>query len=633
MLDKNPLNPAQKEAVITTEGPILVIAGAGAGKTKVITERIKHLIEKGVDPGSIIAVTFTNKAAGEMKERLRLSISDFQVSICNYPFIGTFHSLGLLLIKENLKALGIGKNFSILDEDDSLKLVKDCELELNIDPKQFDPGRIRGQISKLKNKMMGPNEFTADDTGFFGQILGNIWNLYETKKQAQDFLDFDDLLLFPTKLLEKDKKILERYQNRWKYIHIDEYQDTNDVQYALSKLLASFYKNIMVVGDIDQAIYSWRGADFRNILYFKEDYPQAKVVTLEENYRSTNIILEAANSVILKNKERLPKNLWTKKTGSEKIKIVFGEDEKKEAELIASEIKNLIKNGDSYGDIAVLYRTNAQSRAIEEGFLSMGLPHKIIGGTRFYDRKEIKDMLAYLKLIYNPKDIISKKRILNIPPRGIGKTLSLKILGGIELKESEKLKNEEFERVISYLKEEAEKNEISALVKILINKIGYKKFINDGTEKGTERWQNVEELLTVAKSLRTLEEFLEHVSLFSVDDHYNNEGNSKNKRVSLMTMHSAKGLEFEAVFVAGLEEGLFPHTLSLEPGDLEEERRLYYVAITRAKKHLYLTLASRRMIFGERTANIPSRFLQEIPKHLVEFKNYPEEYEENIIVE
>ncbi len=648
MIGENNLNSKQKEAIEATEGPVLVIAGAGAGKTKVITERIKYLIKKGVNPDKILAVTFTNKAAWEMRERLSNSAASdkfsklrTQHSSLITPFVGTFHALGLLIIKENLKKLGLGKNFTILDEDDSLKLVKDCVLELSLDPKQYDPGRFRNQISKLKNKLESVEELESSlntPDNFFGRMLAQVWNLYEIKKHTQDFLDFDDLLIFPTNLLKNDTEVLEHYQNRWIYLHVDEYQDTNDVQYVLSRLLAEKHKNIMVVGDIDQAIYSWRGADFRNVMYFKEDYPNAKIITLEENYRSTHIILEAANAVILQNKERLPKNLWTNKIGQEKIKIIFGEDEKKEAELIAREILALNKKKISLSDVAVLYRTNAQSRALEELFLAWKIPYRIIGGVRFYERKEIKDIVSYLKLINNPKDNISKRRILNVPTRGIGKTLALKILGGIsDFKENEKIKKQDFENLLDELRNESEKNDIYNFLKKMIQKIGFRKYINDGTEKGIERWQNVEELLTVAKNLKTLDEFLEHISLFSADELLETKEGKKEEarenKVTLMTMHAAKGLEFEAVFVAGLEEGLFPHMLSFEPSDLEEERRLYYVAITRAKTHLYLTLAARRMIFGERMSNIPSRFLKEIPEHLLEFINRPEEYEENIIIE
>ncbi|KKT63518.1 MAG: PcrA [Candidatus Giovannonibacteria bacterium GW2011_GWC2_44_9] len=597
------LNSKQKEAVETTDGPVLVIAGAGAGKTKVITERIKYLIEKGVASQSILAVTFTNKAAEEMKSRIA------RVG----PFIGTFHALGLLIIRENLKKLGVAKNFTILDEDDSLKLIKECLVESRIDPKQFDPSRIKNNISRLKNQMMTADEFIENPPdgeagNVFRKMLGKVWRLYEEKTKAQNLLDFDDLLLRPVLLFKKDKEALKIYQGRWRYIHIDEYQDTNEAQYVLSQMLAESSRNILAVGDIDQAIYSWRGADFKNVLNFQKDYPDAKIVFLEENYRSTDIILEAANAVITHNKFRIPKNLWTKRVGEHQIRILFAEDEKKEAEMVAGEIK-FLKTNIKLSEIAVLYRTNAQSRALEEVFLAKNIPYKITGGTRFYERREIKDLLAYLKLIQNPNDELSYKRIANVPPR--------------------KKQKIDFDKLMEELRKESKNPNAHEFLKRLIKKIGYHQYINDGTEKGLERWQNIEELIGLAKKLdANLENFLEHVSLFSIDDRYDR----AEDRVSLMTMHTAKGLEFDAVFVVGLEEGLFPHTLSFEPEDLEEERRLYYVAITRAKTRLYLTTAGCRTLFGERAINMPSRFLKEIPSHLLVYLN-KQESEENIYVE
>ena len=439
-------------------------------------------------------------------------------------------------------------------------------------------------------------------------MLGKVWRLYEEKTKAQNLLDFDDLLLRPVLLFKKDKEALKIYQGRWRYIHIDEYQDTNEAQYVLSQMLAESSRNILAVGDIDQAIYSWRGADFKNVLNFQKDYPDAKIVFLEENYRSTDIILEAANAVITHNKFRIPKNLWTKRVGEHQIRILFAEDEKKEAEMVAGEIK-FLKTNIKLSEIAVLYRTNAQSRALEEVFLAKNIPYKITGGTRFYERREIKDLLAYLKLIQNPNDELSYKRIANVPPR--------------------KKQKIDFDKLMEELRKESKNPNAHEFLKRLIKKIGYHQYINDGTEKGLERWQNIEELIGLAKKLdANLENFLEHVSLFSIDDRYDR----AEDRVSLMTMHTAKGLEFDAVFVVGLEEGLFPHTLSFEPEDLEEERRLYYVAITRAKTRLYLTTAGCRTLFGERAINMPSRFLKEIPSHLLVYLN-KQESEENIYVE
>ena len=609
---------------MTTEGPVLVIAGAGAGKTRVITERIKYLMEKGVPPSKILAVTFTNKAAGEMRERIEnnelgitnknlISNSKFLIPT---PFVGTFHALGLLIIKENLEKLGIGKNFTIIDEDDSIKILKDCEKELEIDPKEYDPGRFKHQISRLKNQMTTRREFTAE--GFFGEILGRVWERYEEKLKKQNFLDFDDLLLRPAKLLTEDRAAKEQYQERWQYIHIDEYQDTNEVQYALSKILSAKRGNILIVGDIDQAIYSWRGADFRNVLTFQKDYPGAKVITLDENYRSTDIILEAANALIINNKERLPKNLWTRKLGKDLIRLMAAENEIHEAKMIAEEILFLKRNKIPFSEIAALYRTNAQSRALEEAFLSYGIPYRVVGGGRVYERKEIKDILAYLRLVKNPDDEISKKRIINVPPR--------------------KKKKIDFGELMENLRKSSENALPYDFLKNLIQKIGFREYLDDGTEKGLERWQNVQELLSISRNMKELGEFLEHVSLFSADDLPAGKAGKYDPQASravLMTMHAAKGLEFEAVFVAGMEEGLFPHSLSYEKENMEEERRLCYVALTRARTRLYLTLASRRMIFGERVSNMPSRFLKEIPEHLLVRigGRIPEEIEEDIFIE
>ncbi|HEY4521669.1 MAG TPA: UvrD-helicase domain-containing protein [Candidatus Paceibacterota bacterium] len=620
------LNSKQKEAVETSTGPVLVVAGAGAGKTRVITERIKRLIEKGMAPEKILAVTFTNKAAEEMRERL----TPYPLLIA--PFIGTFHQLGLLIIKENLRTLGIGKYFSILDEDDSLDLLKNCQKELNIDPKQYDPRKFKNKISGMKNILLTHEVF--EETSLWEDFAKRVWSLYEAKKKIQNALDFDDLLLIPTNFLRFNEKALLDYQNRWQFIHIDEYQDTNEAQYVLSKLLASVHKNIFAVGDIDQAIYSWRGADFRNILNFQKDYPEAKIITLEQNYRSTDIVLEAANAVILNNKSRLPKNLVAQKQGKELIKVIFGSNERNEAQKIAQEILRLshLALGE-LSEIAILYRTNAQSRVLEEAMLANGIPYKVIGGFRFYERKEVKDVLAYAKLVQNPNDLQSKKRILNTPPRGIGKTLMLKVLGGINLEPADTSKVNVFNNIIDSLRENEGQNSAFNFLKILIKKIKYEEYINDGTEKGVERWQNVMELLTIAKSKpnSSLSEFLEHVSLFSAEDKM-----SKNQeKVSLMTTHMAKGLEFETIFVSGLEEGLFPHNLSIEPNKVEEERRLFYVALTRAKTNLYLTLTARRTIFGNTDLSVPSRFLREIPEYLLAYIGQPKNYEieENIYVE
>ncbi|MEK7502819.1 MAG: UvrD-helicase domain-containing protein [Patescibacteria group bacterium] len=620
------LNQKQKEAVESSNEPVLVVAGAGAGKTKVITERIKRLIESGTAPESILAVTFTNKAAEEMKTR----IGDRGQGIGTSPFVGTFHQLGLLIIKENTKTLGMGRNPTILDEDDSLSLIKESEKDLGINPKEFDHGKFKNQMSKMKNSLVSAGDF--EERSFWGENFKRTWELYERKKKNQNMLDFDDLLILPVKLLQQKEDILKNYQSRWQFIHIDEYQDTNKAQYALSKLLAASHRNIFAVGDIDQAIYSWRGADFRNVLNFQKDYAEAKIITLEQNYRSTDIILEAANAVILNNKMRLPKNLVAERRGSELIRAIYGINERDEARKIAEEI--LQSGGRGYNDIAILYRTNAQSRALEEAMLTYGIPYKVVGGFRFYERREIKDILGYLRLMQNPADTISKRRILNIPPRGIGKTLALKIMSGIkDLNNSEAQKIKEFESLIESLRTKQSKNTFDT-IQNLIKSIKYREFIDDGTEKGAERWQNVQELLTIAKE-QTIENFLEHVSLFSADDKGDPSTPLGAGKVTLMTAHMAKGLEFEAVFIAGLEEGLFPHALSISPEEIEEERRLFYVALTRAKTKLYVTLTSQRTIFGNTNMAAPSRFLGEIPKHLIAHINKPNYYEmeENIYVE
>jgi DNA helicase-2/ATP-dependent DNA helicase PcrA len=635
MTNAEVLNAEQQQAVKTTEGPVLVVAGAGAGKTKVIVERIVHIIQTGkATPSEILAVTFTNKAAEEMRERVLRRMGQS----VEKPTIGTFHSLGALMVREKSSLVGLKKNFTILDEDDALRLIKESLLDLALDPKQYEPSRIRNIISTNKNRLVILADYLHDPEAadpkknYFGSLVGKVWKLYEEKKRANNALDFDDLISYPVRLLIDSKDAQAEYQQRWKYIHVDEYQDTNDAQYVFSKLLAGTHRNIFVVGDIDQAIYSWRGADFRNILNFQKDYADAAIITLEENYRSTDIVLEAANAVIIRNKLRIKKNLRPNRHGTGKITVLYTEDEKKEGAMITRELLGLKRAGLLWKDIAVLYRTNAQSRALEEVFLERNIPYRIIGGVRFYERREIKDLIAYVRFLINPDDELSKKRILNVPTRGIGKVLALKIIGNISnLSPAEASKKSLFDNVISSLREKTKTLSPTEALKSIITAINYRPHIDDGTEKGMERWQNVQELMSVAQKMKTIEEFLEHVTLFAMDDSYSGD----NDVVYLMTMHAAKGLEFEAVFVAGLEEGLFPHSLSLDPESIEEERRLYYVAITRAKTHLFLTLAARRMIFGERTSNIPSRFLKEIPEHLLEVRGLPQitEWEEDIIIE
>ncbi|MEK7567089.1 MAG: UvrD-helicase domain-containing protein [Patescibacteria group bacterium] len=622
MADKNillaDLNVAQKAAVLHKDGPLLIIAGAGSGKTRVLTYRVAQLISGGIKPESILAMTFTNKAANEMKERVA-KLLQYPASA---PWIGTFHSLGAWILRHEHKAAGISKNFSIIDEEDRLALVKEAIKELAVDPKQFPPSKIKKIISQKKSDLVGAENFSSDAKDRFSKTLGDVWRSYEEKLKSSDSLDFDDLLVRTVSLFSGNAEVLSKYQDLWQYVNIDEYQDTDHVQYMLANALASKHSNICAVGDLDQSIYSFRGADFRNILNFEASWPKAKVITLEENYRSSKPILDAANAVISENKLRRPKNLFTKKEGGEKLAICAAENENDEADFIAAKISELAKNGVKPEEIAVLFRTNAQSRVLEEKFLAYNLPYHVVG-VKFYGRKEIKDVLAYLRAGLNSSDLLSKKRIINSPARGIGKALLVKYLAGSELKPHEREKISGFEKNLAKIKTLAEKLPASRAVAGVLKESGYFDMFDADTEEGLMRLANIKELVSLSCRFDELSppsgiiKMLEEASLMSDQDSLD----GKKKGVPLTTVHAAKGLEFNYVFIAGLEDGLFPHTTiggEDEKLRLEEERRLFYVALTRARKKIYLSLAFFRTIFGEKQVNMPSRFLEDIPPDLLE---------------
>lgn len=616
------LNEEQLEAVKTTDGPLLVLAGAGSGKTKVLTTRIAYLIESGIEPYNILAITFTNKAAKEMKERvfkLVGQIKDIQIS--------TFHSFGLYIIKRHYNLLGYDRNFTILDGDDSLILVKNIVKEMGLNTDDYNPKAIRNKISGAKNELVYPEEYARYVATDFEEIVYKVYQKYEERLKNNNSVDFDDLLVLPIKLFSIHKDILKLYQERFKYILVDEYQDTNRVQYILVNMLAAKYKNICVVGDNDQAIYSWRGSDYRNILNFEKDYPNLKSVMLEENYRSTGNILKAANEVIKNNRIRKDKNLWTRHEDGSKIRYHRALDEKDEASYVVKEIKNLLLDGVQRENIAVLYRTNAQSRNMEEAMLRENIPYKVIGSFYFYNRKEIKDLICYLKLIYNKNDDISLVRVINVPKRGIGdKTISNLSDRSFKLNKCiydiiENGKELEFKNIIEELKEKSENVSLTELVDLILDKTGIRKELeSEKTVDAEIRLSNLEEFKSITKTFEensvspNLEEFLEEISLVADMNEHKNETNV----VTLMTIHAAKGLEFDYVFVIGMEEGLFPHLNSMETEDLEEERRLCYVAITRAKKKLWLINAKTRMIYGKHDNYFPSRFISEIPDEYLE---------------
>lgn len=628
------LNQKQIEAVTHIDGPCLVLAGAGSGKTKVLTTRIAYLIDQGIFSNQILAITFTNKAAKEMRERLNILVPN------NNVFVGTFHSLGVRIIRENNELLGLDKNFTILDSEDVLSIIKKILKDNGYDPKLNSPSYIRNRISFIKNEMLGAGEIAK----FFNtppeKVAEKIYYEYEEILHRNNSVDFDDLLTLPVKLFSEHKEILEKYQDRYRYILIDEYQDTNEVQYKFSKMLAKKYKNLFIVGDPDQSIYMFRGANFRNILNFENDYLEAKVIPLEENYRSTNYILKAANSVIKNNKERKEKTLYSAKGDGVKVKYLRAYDGKHEITLVIEEIKKLLANGFNKKDIGVLYRTNAQSRLIEEMFIKSNIPYKVVGSYYFYNRKEIKDLLSYLKLIHNHHDDISLRRIINTPKRGIGPTAIKKIEQAAKEQNISMFdainsgKELDFKNLIIELTKESENLSLTELIDLILDKSGIKAELeNDHNLENELRIEYLMEFKSITASFEertgsvNLADFLEEVSLIAdISEHRDTDD-----VVTLMTIHSAKGLEFEAVFLVGMEEGIFPHSNAfLEEGGLEEERRLCYVGITRAKQQLFISNAKRRILYGKETTNLPSRFISEIDQELLDIPN-TSLHEQNII--
>ena len=617
------LNDKQKEAVLYINGPMLVLAGAGSGKTKVLTNRIANLIDNGISPANILAITFTNKAAKEMKDRVFNLIGNDAYMIQ----ISTFHSLGLKILKENYEKLGYDKNFVVIDSDDALTVIKKIMKDMNLSPQYYNAKNIRNKISSAKNELMDLQSFANLE---YDKNIVKIYEKYLEKLKLNNSVDFDDLLILPIRLFREYPSVLESYQERYKYILIDEYQDTNECQYIFSKMLAKKYKNIFVVGDNDQAIYAFRGANYKNILNFEKDYPNCKTILLEENYRSTKTILNAANSVIKNNKLRKDKNLWSNNEEGELIKYIRTDGEKEEADYVAKEIKKLISEGVNPVDIAVLYRTNAQSRVMEEACLKNNIPYKIIGSFYFYNRKEIKDLICYLRLINNYKDDVSLLRVINVPKRKIGEK-TIDNISNVALVNNSCLfdainsgKELEFKNLILDLKEKCENLSLTEMVELVLDKSGIKQELENEKSLDSEiRLENLEEFKSITKNYEeeygviSLDDFLNEISLVS-DMSEHQDGNNK---VSLMTVHSVKGLEFDDVFVIGMEEGIFPHYNAINEGTnsaIEEERRLCYVAITRAKKKLWLLNAKKRMLFGNTQVNPPSRFMDEIDSKYVD---------------
>lgn len=619
------LNDKQIEAVNHIDGPCLVLAGAGSGKTKVLTTRIANLIQNGVSSYNILAITFTNKAAKEMKERLYNLVPD------NYAFVGTFHSLGVKILRENASSVNLTKDFTIIDSDDILSIIKKILKEKGIDPKQYAPSYIRNRISFIKNEMLDEGEISK----FFNtppeKIAHEVYLEYQRVLRNNNSVDFDDLLTLPVEIFLHNHDILEKYQDRFKYILVDEYQDTNQVQYKFCRLLAWKYQNIFIVGDPDQSIYMFRGANFRNILNFEKDYQNAKVIPLEENYRSTKYILDAANSVIKHNKERKEKNLWCSRGDGLKVKYLRAYDDKHEMTLVIDEVKKLLDSGHNKKDIGILYRTNAQARLVEEQFLKANISYKVVGSYYFYQRKEIKDLLCYLKLILNNNDEISLRRVINVPKRGIGEATLRRL--EVEARENNtsmfesitKGKELDFKNLILEMTKDAESLSLTELIDLILDKTGIREeYVSDKSLESELRLDNLEEFKSITANFEeqtgsvNLSDFLEEVSLIAdmsehkVDD----------DEVTLMTIHSAKGLEFPYVFLIGMEDGIFPHQNAfLEQDGLEEERRLCYVGITRAKEGLFISNAKRRMLYGKETMNPPSRFIKEIDESLLDIAN------------
>lgn len=628
------LNDKQLEAVNHTEGPCLVLAGAGSGKTRVLTERIIKLIDDGVSPYNILAITFTNKAAKEMRVRVQNKIGD----VANSIFIGTFHSFGLRILRENYDAIGYSSNITILDTDDTKSLIKRILKENSFDPADYDIKHIISKISSAKNDGISPLEFSKLFLNEHDKVIGLVYEKYLKLLKENNSVDFDDLLLKPVEIFKKRKDILEKYQERFRYILVDEYQDTNSIQYELCKMLAKKYNNIFVVGDANQSIYSWRNADYRNILNFEKDYKNAHVVLLEENYRSTNTILKAANSVIKNNNEGTKLNLWTSIGDGEKVEYIRVEDEIKESSFVINKIKELVSEGYSYSDFAVLYRTNAQSRTVEEAFVRNNIPYNIIGSYYFYNRKEIKDLIAYLNLIYNTNDSVSLERVINTPKRGIGTKTIDNIrekanMNDISLFDAiDSGKELEFKKLILELIEDSKTMNLSDLIEDVLVKTGLRReYELDKSIESDTKVENLNEFKSLAvnfedNGIYDLSTFLENIMLVSDKGQYAEDDNN----VNIMTLHSAKGLEFNIVFILGMEEGIFPHSRSFESAkELEEERRLCYVGITRAKKKLYLLSARTRTLYGRTSGTIESRFIKEIAPTLINIKNESVKKDEN----
>jgi DNA helicase-2/ATP-dependent DNA helicase PcrA len=636
------LNPAQREAVEAIEGPVLILAGPGSGKTRVITHRIAYLIKScGVSPHNIMAVTFTNKAAREMKERLEQLLGQAVEALT----LGTFHAICARILRREGKAIGLESSFVIYDEEDQLSLTKQALEELNLDPKQYAPRALHSAISAAKSRLIGPKDYAQRVSSYFEEIVHRIYQRYQQLLSQGRAVDFDDLLMKTVQLFQDHPQILSRYQSRYVHILVDEFQDTNIVQYMLMKHLAGKYRNLCVVGDPDQSIYSWRFADLRNILSFEKDYPEAKVVFLEQNYRSTKTILDVASDIISVNMQRKPKKLWTENEDGTSVIVIESYNAEEEAQSVVNEIEKLADQEQiSLKDCAVMYRVNAQSRALEETFLRYGVPYRLVGGTRFYQRREVKDIIAYLRLIHNPQDNFSLTRIINVPVRGIGqrtlshlqdwakahetslfealKQVSHNVIAS-EVKQSLPSRIIQalagFDAAVAELIVRSRELNLSGLLDEILEHTRYREYILN-KEDGEERWENIMELKSVASEYDELDPqealaaFLEKVSLVSDID----ELDEKADAVTLITLHQAKGLEFPAVFIVGLEEGILPHRRSFnDPEEMEEERRLCYVGITRAKKRLYLLRSYRRSLFGGSTANPPSRFLQDISPHLI----------------
>ncbi|WP_082235202.1 DNA helicase PcrA [Halobacillus massiliensis] len=640
------LNEQQRNAVTHTEGPLLIMAGAGSGKTRVLTHRIAYLMEeKDVSPRNVLAITFTNKAAREMKDRVEKLVG----SQADKIWMSTFHSMCVRILRRDIDRIGYDRNFSILDSSDQLSVIKQVLKELNLDPKKWDPRAMLGAISNAKNELITPEAYEKEASSIHEEQIAQVYKFYQKKLRKNQSLDFDDLIMQTLTLFERLPEVLEYYQRRFQYIHVDEYQDTNHAQYQLVNHLASRYQNLCVVGDSDQSIYRWRGADITNILSFEKDYPTARTILLEQNYRSTELILNAANQVIKNNSGRKAKNLWTDNSGGTKIQYKEAGTERDEALYITDQIEDLIRSGEfKYQDISILYRTNAQSRSIEETFVKAGIPYQMVGGTKFYDRKEIKDLLAYLRLIANPNDDLSYQRVVNEPKRGVGKTSLEKLQAyaadhdislyeasaeidfvGVSTKAAKSIMN--FYMMIKNWTQQQEFLSATDMVDQVIETTGYEEMLrNEKSLEAQSRIENIEEFKTVTKNFeetsedKTLVSFLTDLALIADIDSMNDDPASDDT-VTLMTLHSAKGLEFPVVFLIGMEENVFPHSRSLmDDNEMEEERRLCYVGITRAEKRLFITHAKMRTLFGRTNMNPVSRFIGEIPQDLLDGKEEKE---------